>query len=120
MICTAPRTQHEQCVLEALKAIDVRLRNSIEYEVAAIQSRADDGARNSARRSLVNNCADVLQSSHMITTFVNVSDVLVERHAAVYGYAEYSLVRSYGIMCHYFRHPDGAKFDQLGLVVVCP
>ena len=88
MACTQDTIQY---VPHTLKAIDVGFRNSIEYGVAIIQSRADDGARDSVRNILIDEWANVSQSSHgVIASANNNSDVLVNGQVAVRGYTEYS------------------------------
>ena len=72
----AQRTKHEH----TLKEIDVELRNSVKYGVTVIQSRADDATRDSVRRILVNDWADVSQRSHVVISSANNTiDVLVEQ-----------------------------------------
>ena len=64
------------CVLHMPKAIDVRLRNSIEYGVAIVQSDADDGACNrTVHRILVDEWADVCQSSHVVTHSISTDQI---------------------------------------------
>ena len=63
MIC-----MESQCILDAIESIHVGLRNCIEYRVAVIQSRADDGARNGVRHILIDDWADVSHSFHVVVS----------------------------------------------------
>ena len=73
-----------RCVLYTPKTFDVGLGNSTEYGIAVVRSRADDGSRGSARRILVDEWADVSQSSHVVIASTNnTGDVHVERKVSV-------------------------------------
>ena len=114
LICMALHTRHEPVLLHTLKAIDVGLRNSIEYGVAVVQSCADDGAR----RILVDEWTDVSQSSHVIIASANnTEDVLVEVQVAVKDYTEYSQLRNKWY--RYSRHQDAAGLVEFGDLLSC-
>ena len=71
--------------------INVGLRYSIEHIVAVVQFRADDGARDSVHRILVDERGMWFQRSPVIIASANnITDVLANRQVAVNSYAEYA------------------------------